>query len=679
MRVRFFGLTIGAGVMGLALGGGCSDGDPSSDPGGDGGEGGGLIVDGPDPEGTGGRTPPPVVTCCEAGSECEPGLAPCALECPDSEVSCAAGDLCAENAEGEVKGCIKECPEARRCEDVCCAEGATCDEEGTCQAADLRITDVSLDPEAFRTVEVSGASCEVQDGCYGDAGKRTIIPFEITVENVGDGPLAIGEPWKSDAFYLSACSSQYRTAGFVTAEVLSPAGDVVAVQNLPTSCIQDPTTETYRCSLQGLLPGESSAQPSHACDGLDVTGLTPGEYTVRFTVNGARSFAESDFSNNSIEVELEKPECDAHFCGGVCCPEGIECRDGQCMLPDLRANEDAVLRSLVLGKEVFGENSCEIAEMCITGPGKRRLLKFEGRIENLGPGDLDAGPEQNNPLFEFSECHGHYHFLDFTSYRLLTSEGEPAAFGHKQSFCLINMEEVEDYEGPSPGVHPEPGETGCNYLKAGWADIYGVGTPCQWIDVTDVPPGDYILELAVNPTGKIAETSVANNLVRVPINLPADAPCQEEEICGDIVDQDCDGLSDAEDYDCRDSSFCCGDEDRCGLGDNFYCECDGLPAWEHGDCHDHGGMGGSGGNPDEECCDESDPCNWGWDGICDCDGDFSWDENDCTGGGGECCNYDDPCGWANDGYCDCGGTMPWDAIDCAGGGVGGGPVIIGGP
>jgi hypothetical protein len=33
------------------------------------------------------------------------------------------------------------------------------------------------------------------------------------------------------------------------------------------------------------------------------------------------------------------------------------------MLPDLRADQDAVERSLVIRKQVFGQNSCELAEM----------------------------------------------------------------------------------------------------------------------------------------------------------------------------------------------------------------------------------------------------------------------------------------------------------------------------
>ena len=133
------------------------------------------------------------------------------------------------------------------------------------------------------------------------------------------------------------------------------------------------------------------------------------------------------------------------------------------MLPDLRVSESSAADSLFFTHQTFGENSCELEEMCVSGSGRRRLLQFEGRIENWGPGDLNPGPEHDNPLFEYSACHEHYHFRDFTDYRLLNADGSVAAQGHKQSFCLLNMAQVEGAVTPGPhGVHPPPGETGCN-------------------------------------------------------------------------------------------------------------------------------------------------------------------------------------------------------------------------
>jgi|GEM_PF-2233886 len=659
------------------------------------------------PDGMGGDTPAPGTggvgvtpnsatggkdsgtTCCLPGAKCKANQPHCEIQCEGDKVACAAGELCEENARGKVVGCVDKCSAEATCGSACCAPGARCSDDGQCEAADLAITEVTLQDGAFTTVEVAEGACEIQDGVYDGAGRRTVIPFELTIENVGAVPFEVGEPWESPAFYLSACASEYLTTNFIQAEVLSADDEVVAVRHLPTSCIADEESGTYRCSSQGLAAADVSVQPQNG-NSLDVTGLPAGEYKVRFRINADGRFAEADFTNNTAEATLVKPDCDASFCGSVCCPDGTPCVDGICMLPDLRANEDSVRRSMVIGKQVFGENSCEMAEACITGPGKRRLLKFEGRIENLGPGDLNPGPEEGNPLFEFSECHGHHHFLDFTDYRLLKPSGATETQGHKQSFCLINMDQVEDYTGPTPGVHPEPGEQGCSYLSAGWADIYGVGTPCQWVDITDVPPGDYVLQVAVNPIGKIPEAVVANNVVQVPVTIPPDAPCQEQEVCGDVVDQDCDGNSDAQDWDCRESAYCCGGTtDLCGLEDNWSCDCGGEPEWEHDDCA-YGGSGGfgqggqGGGGNGGPCCNEEDSCNWANDGICDCNGSFSWDDSDCdygyggyypgtggsfTGAGGSvagiCCEADDPCDWSGDGFCDCNGLAPWDTQDCS--------------
>jgi Lysyl oxidase len=197
-----------------------------------------------------------------------------------------------------------------------------------------------------------------------------------------------------------------------------------------------------------------------------------------------------------------------------------------------------------------------------SGSGRRRLLRFEGRIENWGPGDLTAGLPRNNPFFEYSSCHNHFHFRDFTDYRLLDAKGNVVAQGHKQSFCLVDMEPVDSPSTPAPpGTRPSSDSeahidpldpvTICNHLSAGWADIYGIDTPCQWVDVTGVAPGDYVLQLTVNPLGRIAELTLENNTVQIPVHVPADVPCApRSELCGDAVDQDCDDLPDAWDPDC---------------------------------------------------------------------------------------------------------------------------------
>ena len=578
---------------------------------------------------------PPKMECCRAGEKCAEEMPLCTVSCPGDDWACPGGTKCSQGTDGEFNACVDECA-GPSCGDVCCAAGATC-EDGECAMGDLTITAEDVPLTALSSVNVPEGSCSIQQGCVNGSGARQVAHLSVQVSNVGDLPVEIGEPWDSPAFYHSSCSQQYLLPNFIQAEVLNEDDEVVATGHLPTSCVVDDEGGNYLCSVQGLSPDATSQQPESSCDTLDLTGLLSGNYGLRLTVNADRSLGEKNFANNSVEVALNLPECDGNYCGGVCCPSDLTCSNNVCMAPDLRPHQGAVEDSVFVTYRTFGENSCEIAEACVGGTGRRRLLNFEGRIENLGPGDLNPGPEQNNPLYEFSECHGHYHFLDFTDYRLLDGEGAVAAQGHKQSFCLVDMDRVEDYTGPSPGEHPEPGDRGCSYLSAGWADIYGVGTDCQWVDVTDVPAGNYVLQVAVNPLGRVSEMNISNNVVQVPVYLPDDGPCQEE-VCGDIVDQDCDGNPDKYDDDCHDyyEAECCNAENSCDWHYNSTCDCNGEFSWDYWACYYYGGEGGAGGGsgsggPGGECCSMDDPCDWGGDGWCDCYGEFPWDAEDCEG------------------------------------------------
>jgi hypothetical protein len=529
--------------------------------------------------------------------------------------------------------CSEACP-GSACGAVCCAAGASCSAKKECVFGDLTLTAEDILPEHLSTVLVAEDSCAPQEGCVTGTGERAVARLDFTLKNVGKAAVTIGDPWNNPAFDGSACSSQAVLRNFVQAEVVNSKGKVVARGNLPTTCVADEDGVDFHCAAQGLSAGGESQQPQGTCDTLDLTGLLPGAYKVRLTVNPSGRLAELNYKNNTIEINLEYPECDGNMCGGLCCPEGLGCENDVCLAPDVRPHKGAVEDSLVITRRAFGEDSCEIAEACVGGPGKRRLLNFESRIENVGPGDLSPGAEYNNPLFEFSTCHGHNHFLNFTDYRLLTPDGKVVTKGHKQAFCLVDMAPVEDYVAPQDGLRPEPGQGGCNHLSAGWADIYGVGTDCQWVDITDVQPGEYILQVSVNPLGAIGEVNVENNVVQVPVVIPADFRCQDEEVCGDIADQDCDGRSDRQEPECAHlyQAECCGPMDTCNWGFNGSCDCGGAAPWEQWDCQDKGGDAGAGGPSWEEgCCNEEDTCNFANDSICDCNAEFEWDSRDCLG------------------------------------------------
>jgi hypothetical protein len=163
----------------------------------------------------------------------------------------------------------------------------------------------------------------------------------------------------------------------------------------------------------------------------------------------------------------------------------------------------------------FTTNSCEVLEGCVV-PGTRRLLRFNTETRNIGLGDLYLGNPQTNALFTYASCHGHYHFEQFAQYDLLDTNSNVVAAGHKVGFCL---EDVQAWRTtpPAPPVRYNCGNQG---IQSGWADIYSSGLPCQYIDITGVPAGDYSLRLTVTPDSVLVEERYDNNTILVPVNLP---------------------------------------------------------------------------------------------------------------------------------------------------------------
>jgi hypothetical protein len=165
--------------------------------------------------------------------------------------------------------------------------------------------------------------------------------------------------------------------------------------------------------------------------------------------------------------------------------------------------------------EQFAADSCEVLEGMI-GAGERRLLRYNTEIRNLGTRDMVMPPPEDNPFFEYHDCHGHYHFKGFASSRLLDLEGNEMRVGRKVSFCLLDNIRWDRsaaarrrYSCESQGI------------QAGWGDVYDSGLPGQWIEIGDLPAGSYQLELTVNPDGILPETNYGNNTVRIPVTVPA--------------------------------------------------------------------------------------------------------------------------------------------------------------
>uniref|UniRef100_A0AAY5EF51 protein-lysine 6-oxidase n=1 Tax=Electrophorus electricus TaxID=8005 RepID=A0AAY5EF51_ELEEL len=190
-------------------------------------------------------------------------------------------------------------------------------------------------------------------------------------------------------------------------------------------------------------------------------------------------------------------------------------------LPDLVPDPNYVQASTYVQRSHMYSLRCAAEEKCLastayssdtTDYDVRVLLRFPQRVKNQGTADFM--PNRPRHTWEWHSCHQHYHSMDeFSHYDLLElSTGRKVAEGHKASFCLedttCDFGHLKRYactahtQGLSPGCY----------------DTYNADIDCQWIDITDVKPGNYILKLQVNPKYLVLESDFTNNVVRCNIH-----------------------------------------------------------------------------------------------------------------------------------------------------------------
>ena len=156
-----------------------------------------------------------------------------------------------------------------------------------------------------------------------------------------------------------------------------------------------------------------------------------------------------------------------------------------CTGPDLQLDSMAFLNSLGIQSHAAG--GCDIDEGCVTGYGTRYVISFTSKINNIGPLDFYIGDPAANPtMFNTNNCHGHAHYEGYGDYRLFDSNGNLVPAGHKNGFCVMDLCGFGQYNCSMMGI------------SSGCYDAYGAGTQCQWIDITDVPEGDYRVVAIIN-------------------------------------------------------------------------------------------------------------------------------------------------------------------------------------
>ncbi|MGH2658619.1 MAG: lysyl oxidase family protein [Actinomycetota bacterium] len=151
--------------------------------------------------------------------------------------------------------------------------------------------------------------------------------------------------------------------------------------------------------------------------------------------------------------------------------------------------------------------------------------------------------------WEFHPTHDHVHFTSFAVSNLWSSNElgeqlgpEPVTSGRKVSFCVVDVEiDAWADKGDGPRTYnapdclfPTESDEDNDYLvqgiTAGWADVYEWYLPDQYIEVTGLTDGLYLLETIVDPDETILEANESNNCGSVLIQLSGmgtDSPSAE--------------------------------------------------------------------------------------------------------------------------------------------------------
>jgi hypothetical protein len=223
--------------------------------------------------------------------------------------------------------------------------------------------------------------------------------------------------------------------------------------------------------------------------------------------------------------------------------------------PDMIVRED-VTRQEWLVREEDLTGLCSAIEGGVS-PGSHRLLRMTVMTPNIGDADIYIGDPNKtfvngeSPLYEFADCHRHYHFKNYALYELVkqNSDGSETVYSAaKRGFCMLDTDPNPAYLGEpageknfaSCGTLTAPGNQGISH---GWADTYRWYLGGQYFVIDEVPPGDYTIRITVNPgyekingtcpTGVVdpnggatpchnfEESDYTNNVGLIPVTIPA--------------------------------------------------------------------------------------------------------------------------------------------------------------
>ncbi|KAM8916135.1 lysyl oxidase homolog 3B isoform 2-T2 [Spinachia spinachia] len=337
--------------------------------------------------------------------------------------------------------------------------------------------------------------------CLGNEKSIWTCPFKnITSEDcqhVEDAAVRCNVPHMGLEDSIRLTGGRTRYEGRV--EVLHP--DVNGTQSWGLICGETWSTKEAMviCRQLGLGYANQGVQETWYWDSSNVTEMI---------LSGVKcSGSEMSLSQCQRHKVLSCQKAGAKFAAGVICSDTTS---------DLVLNASLVQQTVYIEDRPLHMLYCAAEEDCLSKSaakanwpyGHRRLLRFSSQIHNIGRADFK--PKAGRHSWVWHACHGHYHSMDiFTHYDLMSANGSRVAEGHKASFCL---EDSDCQEGVSKRY--ECANFGDQGITVGCWDLYRHDIDCQWIDITDVRPGNYILQIVINPNQEVSESDFTNNAMK---------------------------------------------------------------------------------------------------------------------------------------------------------------------
>jgi hypothetical protein len=184
-------------------------------------------------------------------------------------------------------------------------------------------------------------------------------------------------------------------------------------------------------------------------------------------------------------------------------------------------------------------------------PRGGKWLRFDAVIVNVGDGPFQAlghtrqsngellvdqqirnsdGTWASQPtayrMYWSGDGHNHWHVRDLEGYVLQNTAATVKRTGAKHGFCFFDNYE---YALALPDAPGSPQYTRCGFgasdasvtmgLSIGWGDLYNWNLPDQYIDITNLPAGEYTLTATADVQGFFAESNETNNSTTATIRL----------------------------------------------------------------------------------------------------------------------------------------------------------------